>query len=74
LNRKKGGMAVSVVWRLANLLKLTSELEWLGKEPLPHGKVQNHHERMARKIDEGPLVDGFKMMMHPCRFGGLGVG
>jgi hypothetical protein len=29
----KGGTAVSAVWRLANLLKLTSELDWLGDQP-----------------------------------------
>jgi len=31
--QKKGGMAVSAVWRLAYLLKLTSELDWLGEQP-----------------------------------------
>jgi hypothetical protein len=31
-------------------------------------------QRKAQKLDEGPIVDGLKMMMHLGRLGALGEG
>ena len=50
----------------------TMQLTGFGNSPLPHEKVQN--KRKARKLGEGPIVDGLKMMTHPGRLGAFGEG
>jgi hypothetical protein len=46
--------------------------DWIGKQPPAARKVQK--QRKAQKLDEGPIVDGLKMMMHLGRLGALGEG